>query len=365
MTTLWIGSYPPAGSGAPEGQGEGIWRVDLHADGSLGEPRLAVRSPAPSFVVPHPNGRVLYAVQESRRGRVAAFRVHDDGLEPLGTAPSGGAHPCHLLVHGQSLYVANYGDGVLGVVPLAADGSFASDEPAVLGHTGSGPRAGRQDGPHAHFVAVAPGGHVLVVDLGTDEIRRYARTPTGLEPAGVAATLPPGTGPRHLAFDGWSRDEPVRFDGHRAYVAGEFDATVHVLAWDVEADCGVVVQSLPTTAAPSRPVSPPPADGELRAAWGADPSPAPSHVALDGADLLVATRGPGVLSRFAVTAAGGLEPVAEHVLPTRCPRHFAIVDGWIVVAEQQPGAVTVLARDGRVVASRSLPSASCVVGAVG
>ena len=45
----------------------------------------------------------------------------------------------------------------------------------VLGHVGAGPHPQRQEGPHAHFVAHAPGGWVLVVDLGTDEIRRYRR----------------------------------------------------------------------------------------------------------------------------------------------------------------------------------------------
>jgi 6-phosphogluconolactonase (cycloisomerase 2 family) len=336
--TLWIGTYPPAGIGTLPGRGEGVYRVRLGEDGSLGEPVRLVESPAPSFVVPHPAGVVLYAVDESAPGAVFAFAVHDESLEPLGTVPSGGASPCHLLVDGDRLYVANYGDGVLGVVALAPDGRFASDEPAqVLAHAGSGPNAERQAGPHAHFVALAPGGHVLVVDLGTDEVRRYAHTPAGLAPDGVAAVLPPGTGPRHLVFSP---------DGRLAYLTGELDSTVHVLAWNPAADTGRVVQTLPATEA-------------------AEADEAPSHLALAGDELVVGVRGAGVLSRFVVGADGLLTRRAEHRLPTRVPRHFAVVGDLVVVAEQVPGAVTVLAPDGGALASRPLPSAACVVPAVG
>lgn len=342
--TLWIGTYPPAGIGTPPGRGEGIYRVDLDpVSGVLSTPRRVVETPAPSFVVRRPDGTVLYAADESEAGRVAAFRVHDEGLEPLGTASSGGAHPCHLLLDGDRLYAANYGDGALGVLSLAADGTFVADEPQVLHHTGSGPDADRQEGPHAHFVALTPGGHVLVVDLGTDEVRRYRRTPAGLAPAGVAAALPAGTGPRHLVLGRGF-----------AYLTGELDSTVHVLRWDAATDTGVLVQTLPVPGAVEAPGV---AGGDARAAG----SPAPSHLALDGRELVVGVRGVGALSRFAVADDGLLTHVADQPLPTGTPRHHAVVDGWTVVAEQVPGAVTVLERSGRVVSSRAVPSAACVL----
>ena len=126
--TVWIGSYPPAGIGTPSGHGEGIYRVRLDLrTGELSEPRRWVETPAPSFVVPGPGGTVLYATDEDEAGRVAAFRVHDDGLEPLGTASSGGSYPCHLAVHDHRLAVANYGDGALGVLDLAEDATITID----------------------------------------------------------------------------------------------------------------------------------------------------------------------------------------------------------------------------------------------
>ena len=380
--TLWIGTYPPAGIGTPPGRGEGVYRVDLDPEtGVLSDPRRVVETPAPSFVVRHPTAPVLYATDESEQGRVAAFRVDGDRLEPLGTASSGGAYPCHLLVDGDRLCAANYGDGAFGVLRLAEDGSFASSEPHVLRHTGSGAVAGRQDGPHAHFVAAAPGGHVLVVDLGTDEVRRYRRTPAGLEPAGIAATLPPGTGPRHLVFRGGFRHDPADErnrlaasdgGGRFAYVTGELDATVQVLAWDPSTDTGELVQTLPARGC-SVPLDPVPhgslprpgaGAGDLRAEWAADAAPLPSHLVLDAGELVVGVRGAEVLSRFTVGADGLLTHRVDQPLPARVPRHFATVGPWTVVAEQVPGAVTVLDRDGRVVSSRAVPSAACVVPAM-
>lgn len=346
--TLWIGTYPPAGIGTPTGRGEGIYRVELDlATGVLGTPWRVVQTPAPSFVVRRPDGTVLYAVDESEAGRVAAFRVHDDGLEPLGTASSGGSYPCHLLLDGDRLYAANYGDGALGVLSLAMDGTFVSDEPQVLRHAGSGPVADRQEGPHAHFVALAPGGHVLVVDLGTDQVRRYLRTPAGLEPAGIAATLPPGTGPRHLVLGRWGAGHGAAAGGGwLAYLTGELDATVRVLAWDPATDTGSLVQTLPAVA-PDR-------------ASRGDGTPAPSHLAPDGRELVVGVRGVGGLSRFAIGDDGRLAPCVTRPLPTPVPRQLAVVGDWAVVAEQVPGAVTVVARDGTVISTRAVASAACV-----
>ncbi len=350
VRSLWIGTYPPAGIGTPPGRGEGIYRIEMDlGTGELGRPRRVVETPAPSFLAQRPDGAVLYATDESETGRVAAFRVHDEGLEPLGTASSGGSFPCHLLLDGDLLYVANYGDGALGVLHLAADGRFVPDEPQVLRHAGAGPDADRQEGPHAHFVARAPGGHVLVVDLGTDQLRRYVRTSAGLEPAGVAATLPPGTGPRHLVLAAPPAPSPAA-GGVLAYLTGELDATVHVLAWDAATGTAELVQSLPAS-----PAVPP--DRRPAAA------PAPSHLELDGRELVVGVRGAGALSRFTIGDDGLLTHRAHQPLPGGTPRHLAVVGDRVVVAEQVPGAVTVLDRSGAVTSSRPLASAACVLAA--
>lgn len=355
---LWVGTYPAAGAGTPAGLGEGVWRVTLDlATGRLGSARQVVATPAPSFVAAHPSGRVLYAVGERSEGTVTAFAVRDgdggdgDGsagdagdagdtagpvrLEPLATVGSGGADPCHLLLgpDARTLYVANYSSGTLAVLPLDPDGGFGPEVLAaggpvqVLGHEGSGPDASRQESPHAHFVALAPGAaHLLVCDLGTDELRRYRVGADGrLTADGVAATFPPGTGPRHLVFAD---------DGRLVYVVGELDVTVHVLAWDAATATGRPVQVLPagSTAAAVDP------------ATGVAPRVLPSHVTLDGDRLLVGVRAAGVLAELAVGDDGLLTPVQDVALGAGVwPRHHAVVDGWTVVAEQVGDALVTFA----------------------
>ena len=351
-TPLWIGTFPHAGIGTQAGLGEGVWRVDLDpAAGALGVPRLVAETPAPTFVATHPGGRWLYAVGESDPGSVTAFAVDDDGgLTPRATVASGGVAPCHLLVVDDTLYVANYVDGVLGVVPLTPDGGFAPDVVAsglpaqTFDHAGTGPDPDRQEGPHAHFVALTPDRrHVLVVDLGTDELRRYARAADGwLTPDGVAATLPAGTGPRHVAFAA---------DGGRLYVAGELDAAVHVLDWHAGSATATALQRVPAVP-------------EAEAADGVRRSP--SHLLLDGDRLLLGVRalglrGPDAVSVFDVLAGGALGAPVTYPLGGPTPRHLAVVHGWTVVALQDAHALVVHDARGAQVARVGLPSPACVV----
>ncbi len=345
LRDLWVGTYPSAGAGTPSGLGEGVWRVRLDTTtGALSDPRLLAELPAPSFLAARADGTRLYAVGEDAEGSVSELRVVPDAhgapsLERVATVPSGGADPCHLLLapDERTLYVANYSSGTVAVLGPDADGGLPAEGPAqVHGHAGHGPVADRQEGPHAHFAAMAPGGaHLLVCDLGTDEIRRYARDArTGLlEPDGIAATFAPGAGPRHVAFSA---------DGRLAYVSCELDVTVVVLAWDPTTATGRPVQTVPAA--------------ELVAGRSA----LPAHIALDRGHVLVSTRGVDVLAEFAAGPDGLLAPVRETRLPGAWPRHFAVVGGWTVLADEHGNSLTVL-RDGVVVSRLDLPAPACVL----
>lgn len=349
LRDLWIGTYPSAGAGTPAGLGEGVWRIGLDVGtGELGEPVQVVEAPAPSFLALDRAAGVLLAVGEQAEGTVSAFRVRpgDDGpvLEAAGTASSGGADPCHVLLDpdGRAVYVTNYSSGTVAVLHRAegpAGDVLDGGAPAqVLGHAGSGPVADRQEGPHAHLAALAPGGaHVVVCDLGTDELRRYRRdTEAGLlVDEGVAATLPAGSGPRHVVFSA---------DGRIAYVSCELDATVAVLAWDAPTATGRLVQQVPAA----------------EEAGGPHVDAFPSHVDRAGDRVVVATRGRDVLATFAAGPDGTLAPAGQTRLPGAWPRHFALVEGWVVVADERGDSLTVL-RDGAVVSRATVPAPACVV----
>lgn len=349
--TLWLGTYPGDGPDGPPGTGEGVWRVQL--DGVTGElsGELVASTPAPSFLALSPDGSTLYAAGETAPGTVTAFAVAPDGgLTQRNQVASGGDAPCHLLVHpdGRALYVSNYVTGELTVLTLAPDGGFtpeAAHGPVQsFAHTGTGPDLARQEGPHAHSAFLAPGGaYVLVADLGTDQLRRYAVGADGtLAAAGVAHTFAPGTGPRHLA---------ALAGGHHLVVVGELSQTLHLLAWDAATGAAREVQVLPVCASPL-------VSGDRVLA---------SHVLVDGGTVLVGVRGADVVSRFTVHDDGaGLTHEGDVGAGGAWPRHMALAGGWLVVAVQGADAVTTLAWDGdRVVdgvAGRlAVPVPACVL----
>ncbi|MFI6477910.1 lactonase family protein [Nonomuraea sp. NPDC050663] len=274
---LYLGGYGPA-----------VVRIDEAL-----QPQARVPFPRASFLALHPTLPVLYAIGENDEGVVAAF--DRDGLTPIGERSSGGSAACHLAVHpsGGVLAVANYGDGTASLHLLDERGHFTG-EPILLPHTGNGPVSDRQQNPHAHQ-AVFDDDVLHVSDLGTDEIRRYSLSG---EPLGFVR-LAPGLGPRHFAFDGthW-------------HVAGELDNSVtsYDASW--------------------RPVA--------RADASATPGSFPSHLEARDGLVYVANRGPDTIS---VLRAGSLEKVAEVSCGGAWPRHFALADDRLLVANQNSGEV--------------------------
>ncbi|MDF1503860.1 lactonase family protein [Roseisolibacter sp. H3M3-2] len=312
--------------------------------------------PNPSYLALHPNGRVLYAVNEVTRldgaatGAVRAFAVDraTGALAPLGyAAPTGGGAPCYASVDpsGRLLMVANYVGGSVAAFPLAADGRIAG--PRFLDqHAGRGARADRQDAPHAHCVIPAPGGRWAVsTDLGLDRVTVHALDAAAgtLAPAGGAAAGA-GAGPRHLAF------HP---SGRTLYVVNELDLTLAALPFD------------PATGALS-------ADGVVLPLL-ATPAPAGStaadlHLHPSGRALYASVRGDDSIARFALDAAG--RPTWADRTPSggRRPRNFALdpAGRFLHAANQGSDAIVTFAvgADGRLSATGEtveVPAPVCVI----
>ncbi|WP_327734122.1 lactonase family protein [Streptomyces nojiriensis] len=214
----YIGSFTSAG-------GRGVTTAAVDPKSGALTPLAVTAAEDPSYLALSRATGVLYAVNETERGAVAAFRPTAAGLAPLGAAVRvGGSGPTHLSVAGRRLLTANYTSGSVSSLRLAADGRPGG--PAhVLSHRGSGPDAGRQEGPHAHQVLPDPTGRwVLSVDLGTDSVRVCAPDPaTGALRVHTETALRAGTGPRHLAF------HP---EGAVAYVLHELEPQVTVCRWN-------------------------------------------------------------------------------------------------------------------------------------
>lgn len=305
---LWWGTYPAEGLGTPVGLGEGVWR-------SVGDesPVPVLELPSPSFLVAHPSVPVLYAMSESDPSVIHLIDVSDPGAPSVTSSlTTGGAAGCHLLLahDARTLYASHYMSGDIAVIGLAADGSFAVTSPTqLLGHTGSGSRADRQEAPHAHSAGYAPGGrHVLVADLGTDELRKYAVAQDGLlTDAGIAATLPPGAGPRYFA---------VR--GNLIYVVCELDHQLRTLRWDDASATAEVVAEVASTQAPQR--------------TGAEVND--GHIVIVGEVLLVSVRGADVISIFDLSPEG--EARYRNCFDAGFwPRYFAVIDSELWVGAER------------------------------
>lgn len=346
--SVWWGTYPEAGLGTPTGVGEGLWHQ------SATDAYSALELPSPSFLVTHPQLPLIYAVSETS---ATEFHVIDvaDAAAPrvVATVATGGHSGCHVLLaaDARTAYVSHYISGDLAVIELGEDGLPTASEPAqVFGHEGSGPHD-QQDSPHAHFAGLAPGGHhVLVCDLGTDKLRRYAIREDGLlDDHGVAATLPPGAGPRHFA---------VR--GEHIYVLCQLDNQLRTLRWDHSSGEADLIAEVPSTTAP------------YRAGDGINGA----HILLvDDNVLLASVRGADVIAVFDVAPEGearyrgsfdaGHWPRYFAVIGDRLHvgaelghevRAYALADVLALPPEPEVGHIADLAH-----ASAALPSPACVV----
>ncbi|MGK4578692.1 lactonase family protein [Kitasatospora sp. HPMI-4] len=316
MGRAFIGSFTSAG-------GRGIVVADVDPDTGALTVTGAVDSVAdPSYLaVAHTEaGPVLYAVSETAAGAVAAYDISGPVPRPLG-APVAvcGDGPTHLtVVHGH-LLTANYGSGSVTVLPLAADGT-PHHPSSVLHHEGSGPHPDRQLTPHAHQVLPDPSGHwVLSVDLGTDSVRICSLHPeTGVLALHGETALPPGTGPRHLAF------HPA---GGHVYVLGELRPTVTVCRWDPAAGTLEPVGETPLV----------PGGEDVPALPSA---PVVSH---DGRYLWAAVRGTDTIAVLALDETGETaEPVASVPCGGHWPRDLVLHPSGtrLYAANERSGDVT-------------------------
>src|SRR2546430_16938297 len=152
---LYVGTYT-AGT-----RSEGIYLVRMdRRSGELLQVGAVKAGANPSFLSIHPNGRVLYAVNElEQTGAVSAFSIEraTGVLTRLNEQPSGGGTPCYVSVDrtGRALLVANYASGTVALLPIEANGALAPAT-SVVQHAGKGPNVERQEGPHAHCILADP-----------------------------------------------------------------------------------------------------------------------------------------------------------------------------------------------------------------
>jgi len=205
----------------------------------------------PSYLALSPGNDFLYTINEeisdpaSKQRTVSSYSIDSDNLSLkfMNSQSSQGSGPCHICCSkdGNYIFAANYSSGHSSAFPVQEDGSIGNATSVVIGE-GNGPVESRQNGPHAHMVALDPGNRFLLVpDLGTDKVLIYqfdensgTLTPNPEQPF---LKMDPGSGPRHLVF------HP---GGEFVYVVNELNSTVTACRYDEKRGVLTKLQSVST-----------------------------------------------------------------------------------------------------------------------
>jgi 6-phosphogluconolactonase len=322
---IYVGTY------TGPGKADGIYVLRLDAEtGALALLHTVRGIDHPSFLALDRQQRVLYAANElsehegAPSGALSAFAVDaaSGNLTFLNHQPTHGTAPCYVSLDPSEQFVlaANYGNGVLTVLPVEPDGRLrpASD---VVRHEGRSSDPRRQEGPHAHSVLPTPDGrYVFSCDLGLDRVLVYRLdtsagklVPNDLPYAQVSS----GAGPRHIAF------HP---NGRFVYVNNEIDSTLTVFDYDAERGALQVVQTVST----------------LPDDFAGRNSTAQVAVHPSGRFVYVSNRGHDSIAMFAVNPESGrLRSLGHEPTQGRTPRNFTLdpTGAWLLAANQNTGNV--------------------------
>jgi len=308
------------------------FRFDLAA-GVLTRVGLAAEIEHPSFLAVSPNHRFLYAISEG--GNPAASSLNSFGIDAatgkltfLNRQPAGGTGPCYVEVDagGKNALIANYGSGSFSAFPLAANGAVQPIS-AFIQDQGSSLNPARQEGPHAHCLAVGPGGRLAFgCDLGLDKVMifKFDSSRGTLVPNEPAfAPVKPGAGPRHIAF------HP---NGRWAYVINEMASSLTVFGCDASSGALREIQTESTLPL-----------GFFGENTGAEVAAHPS-----GKFVYASNRGDDSIALFGCDPESGRVTFIERV-PTggKTPRQFEIdpTGRYLLAANQQSNTVVVFRID--------------------
>ncbi len=356
LMALWAGATPVVARDTlvyigthGSGPGQGIWVAKLdQATGALSGLALGAEIERPTWLVADPRRPILYSVSETgndgkTQGGVYSLAIDkaSGSLHVIDRADSGGGGATHLAYDPQlpTLFVANYGTGQVAAIPVQPDGSLSSAS-SVQANYGSGPSP-RQKSPHAHSVAVAPGGRfVLSADLGADRlfVYRFDRASRKLAPGEPPfAPFPAGSGPRHIAFTP---------DGRFVFVDTELSGEVYGYRWDGQ----------------SGHLSPAGRTALDAADYAGTKSAAELAISRDGHFLYVSNRGENLLQVYAIDrGTGALAEIQRIACGGTVPWSFGIDPSghWMIVANEASSTLTVFAVDpaaGRLAATASMLS---------
>ena len=339
--TFYVGTGGGGGS-------KGVYKCTLDStSGKLGPITLAAEAPSPGVLAMTPDGKFIYASSDDKGGSAIAFKVAQDGslalINEQAQGKGGGAAHVWYDPTTRDVLTASYGGGYITVFKTKDDGSLTEPTSSEQ-FTGSGPNKDRQESPHAHSVYTHPAvmqgaissgiifnSFVYSCDLGTDKVWIFRldskgsliRSDTGF------ATVPPGSGPRHLAFSP---------NGKCVYVANEMGHTV--TAFNIDAKSGALTQFQDITTFPA-------GFNYTGTMTVAEIYCHPSGKWLYVTNRDVGEQGHDSIAVFSIAEDGKLTWIQDVPSPVKFPRGFGLDPSghWLVVAGQHDNKISPLKID--------------------
>lgn len=308
-TLVYVGTFTdtPANS-------KGIYLFWLRADhgdasqnGALVPLGLAAETPSPAFLAVDAKRHLLFCANEVNAGAVSAFAIDPvtGKLTFLNQRPSMGSRPAHIVLDqtGRNVLVANYNNGTVAVLPVAADGRLGQAS-CLVQDTGTSINPARQAGPHAHCVTLSPDNRfAFVSDLGIDKVMifKFDAEQGKLIPNDPPfAAIKPGSGPRHLVF---------RPDGKFAYLISEMASTVTTFGYDAKSGTLNELQTISC----------------LPSSFHGANTAAEIGIVPSGKFLFASNRGDDSVAEFALNPkTGALGWLGEQSTKGKTPRYFGI-----------------------------------------
>lgn len=333
---VYFGTYT-----RPESGSEGVYVSKFDAaTGVLSDPVVAAKAASPSFLSLHPSGQFLYTVGESPssstdKPEVTAYQISRSNglLQKLNAVKAGGAGPCFIALDkgGAMAMTAQYSDGTVSSHRVSKEGKLG-DVVNVIQHVGKGPNMKRQEKPHAHSIRPTPDNrYAFACDLGADKVFIYRIDPTtGTLTQHGQTDLPPGSGPRHIAF------HP---SGRFVFVNNEMLMTVSTFAMDAEKGTLSLLRTVSTL---------PEADRKLQNLSTAEVVAHPN-----GRVVYVSNRTHDTIAVFRCDPQTGDLTLIQNVpAEGKIPRNFSLdlTAKWMIVAHQDSNSAAVFrvnAEDGR------------------
>ena len=251
--------------------------------------------------------------------------------------------------NGHYLFGASYGEDLVSVNKISADGVVSDDVQQVI-----------KTGPNAHSIVVDGSNRfVYAANLGSDQYLEFNFDAASgkLTPLGHV-TLPEGSGPRHPA---------ISSDNRFLYLLSEMAGTVTTFAIDpksgkltalnevnaIPADSGLVHGIARPMIKPGQPTPPPLANNLI---WAADIKLTP-----DGRFLYTSERTASTVSVFAIDAKTGLPRYVQNIKVEQQPRGITVDPSskWLLVTGEKSSEVGVYAidaKDGTLTRHTSAPS---------